>query len=221
MKSVLMSFSPYWYYLIGERIKTDEVRKTIMTALDWNNVIECYMTKDKKSFGRIPKEFQEKYKAHMGKVGMRFVCDRIDEYSCEFWDDTPDYMSKEHPMEQIRKLYFQDDEDRDWKEYLYITGNEVENPDDCELCRNACLKYKEIRNYIGIGDKKFFTLHISGLKIYDKQKELGGFWKAGKCPYNSDDGCTYKYHCYRAGESNRCGEQITCPPQSWCYLEGI
>lgn len=32
------------------------------------------MTKDKKSFARIPKAFQEKYHAHMGKVGMRFVC---------------------------------------------------------------------------------------------------------------------------------------------------
>lgn len=76
-KSVLMSFSPYWYVLIAEGIKTEEVRKSIPKALDWNGQIECYMTKDEKSFKRIPKELQEKYRAHMGKVGMRFTCDQI------------------------------------------------------------------------------------------------------------------------------------------------
>lgn len=79
-KSVLMSLSPYWYYLIGEGIKTEEVRKTIPRALDWDKQVECYMTKDEKSFKCIPKEFQEKYWAHFGKVGMRFTCDRSDEF---------------------------------------------------------------------------------------------------------------------------------------------
>lgn len=73
-KSILLSLSPYWYYLICEGIKKIEVRKTIPQAPDWNRQVECYMTKDKKSFARIPKAFQEKYRAHMGKVGMRFVC---------------------------------------------------------------------------------------------------------------------------------------------------
>lgn len=81
-KAVLMSLSPYWYYLIGEGIKTEEVRKTIPKALDWNGQIECYMTKDEKSFKRIPKEFQEKYRVHIGKVGMRFMCDDIDDICC-------------------------------------------------------------------------------------------------------------------------------------------
>lgn len=77
MKSILMSFSPYWYYLIGERIKKIECRKVKPKSKDWNGTIECYMTKDEKSFNRIPKEFQEKYRKHFGKVGMRFVCDFI------------------------------------------------------------------------------------------------------------------------------------------------
>lgn len=81
MKSVLVSLLPYWYYLIGEGIKTSEVRKKIPKAKDWNGIVECYMTKDKKSFARIPKEFQEKYAPLMGKVGMRFVCDGIDEFT--------------------------------------------------------------------------------------------------------------------------------------------
>lgn len=82
MKSVLMSISPYWYYLIGEHIKTIEVRKTIPRANDWNGTVECYMTNDKNSFARIPKEFQEKYAPHMGKVGMKFVCDDV--FACKY-----------------------------------------------------------------------------------------------------------------------------------------
>ena len=79
MKEILMSLSPYWYYLIGEGIKRIEVRSRIPKDQDWNKKMECYMAKNKKSFNRIPKEFQEKYKAHFGKVGMQFMCDKIDE----------------------------------------------------------------------------------------------------------------------------------------------
>lgn len=149
-------------------------------------------------------------------------------YSCEFWDDTPDYMSKDHPMERIQKLYFQDDEDLDWKDYLYITGNEVENPDDCELCRQTCLKYNEIRNYIGMGDKTFFTLHISDLKIYDKQKELKEFYLSnfkGKCEYQERgynlDFCTAFENGMRFCKQLHCDKKrVKTAPQSWLYVEG-
>lgn len=76
-KSVLISLSPYWYYLIGEGIKTIEVRKTIPKSPDWDKQVYCYMAKDKKSFAQIPKEFQEKYRAHIGRVGMRWTCDKV------------------------------------------------------------------------------------------------------------------------------------------------
>lgn len=77
MREILMSLSPYWYYLIGEGIKRIEVRSRIPKDQNWNKKVECYMAKNKKSFNRIPKEFQEKYKTHFGKVGMQFVCDWI------------------------------------------------------------------------------------------------------------------------------------------------
>lgn len=76
-KSIMISLSPYWYYLIGEGIKKIEIRKTFPKSEEWNYIIACYMTKDKKSFDRIPKEFQEKYSAHMGKVGMQIKCDNV------------------------------------------------------------------------------------------------------------------------------------------------
>ena len=71
-----MSFSPYYYYLIGEGIKKIEVRKTVARDPDWNGIVECYMTKDKRSFNRIPKEIQEKYRAHMGLRALLF-CDEM------------------------------------------------------------------------------------------------------------------------------------------------
>lgn len=82
MRDVLISLKPYYYYLIGERIKKVEVRKSYPKADDWSKRAWFYMSRDEKSFAKIPKEFQEKYRKHFGKVGIRFVCDRITEYEC-------------------------------------------------------------------------------------------------------------------------------------------
>jgi predicted transcriptional regulator len=69
--------------------------------------------------------------------------------------------------------------------------------------------------------KPIYGWHISDLVIYDKPKELSEFWKLGKCPYAYGMLCTYEGHCYRAGQEIRCGETLTRPPQSWCYVEEL
>ena len=84
--------------------------------------------------------------------------------------------------------------------------------------KDTCLTDEEITRYAD--GKKLYYWHISDLVIYDKPKELGKFWRADKCPYASKNGCTYKYHCFRAGQINRCGNTLERPPQSWCYVEG-
>lgn len=71
---VLASLKPYYYYLIGEKIKTLEIRKSDLKNLPQD--ILFYMSKDEKSFAKIPKEFQEKYRKHFGKVGIEFTCDK-------------------------------------------------------------------------------------------------------------------------------------------------
>ena len=87
----------------------------------------------------------------------------------------------------------------------------------------TCLSPLEIMNYGG--NKPVYFWHISDLVIYDEPKELGEFWHDNKCPYSSQTGCNYQYYCFRAGENNgkygRCGETLTHPPQSWCYVEEI
>lgn len=72
---ILASLKPYYYYLIAEEKKKIEVRKTALKNLPQD--IAFYMSKDEKSFAKIPKEFQEKYRKHFGKIGMRVVCDKV------------------------------------------------------------------------------------------------------------------------------------------------
>ena len=79
MREVLASLKPYYYYLVGEGIKKVEVRKSIPKSNDWDKKVFFYMSKDEKSFAKIPKEYQEKYRRHFGKVGLQFVCDRVQE----------------------------------------------------------------------------------------------------------------------------------------------
>lgn len=209
-KAILMSFSPYYYYLIGEGIKKIEVRKKTACDPDWNKVVECYMTKDKRSFNRIPKEFQEKYRAHMGKVGMRFVCERTEEYHTEFYENDDVY-------QEIRSYWLDEDREEDWH---IVTTNERANPDDCDLLKKACLTFNEIKRYIGYGSDKFYALYISDLKIYDKPKILREFFKVGKyaaCIYG-DKTCIYS----RITDFCRtCEFEIRRPPQSWFYVEEI
>ena len=78
---ILASLKPYYYYLIGERKKTIEVRKSALKNLPQDIVF--YMSKDEKSFAKIPKEFQDKYRKHFGKVGLAIVCDKITRYNCD------------------------------------------------------------------------------------------------------------------------------------------
>lgn len=85
--------------------------------------------------------------------------------------------------------------------------------------KQTCLNSADIVRYL----KGFYGYgwHISDLVIYDKPKKLSEFWRADKCPFASEKGCTYEYHCFRAGQTKRCGSTLSRPPQSWCYVEGV
>jgi len=92
-KSVLISIQSYWVFLIIARImgwdipqeKTVEVRKDFPNAHDWNNLVHIYCSKNRKSFNRIPKEYQPLMEKFLGKVIGEFVCDRIEKlrYNCD------------------------------------------------------------------------------------------------------------------------------------------
>lgn len=101
MKSVLISIQPYWVFLIiaktmgwddGEE-KTVEVRKNFPKGEDWDRTVKIYCSKDKKSFNRIPKEYQPLMEKLLGKVIGEFVCDKIFDICIEISnpDDLPGY----------------------------------------------------------------------------------------------------------------------------------
>lgn len=145
-----------------------------------------------------------------GKVIGEFVCDKIDEYRTEFYEDEETY-------QEIREVWFDEDYDYPVEDYRIITTNERENPSDCKLLKNACLTFDEVKKYVGYGDGKFYAWHISELKIYDKPKELREFYtlcepnkRTKKC-----DRCEYAF-CTVLGK-----KPVTRAPKSWCYVEEL
>lgn len=99
-KSVLISIQPYWVFLIIanamgwniDKEKKAEVRKTFPKDEGWNEGVKIYCSKDKKSFAKIPKEYQPFMKPLLGKVVGEFVCDDIGEFkvfengSVQYWN---------------------------------------------------------------------------------------------------------------------------------------
>ena len=225
-KSVLISIQPYWVFLIiakamGWNIykeKTVEVRKTFPKDEGWNEVAKIYCSKDKKSFAKIPKEYQPFMKPLLGKVVGEFVCDGYDEFQAEFTDLMYfDSQNENVCQNTIKRVAWLEDENEPY--YFYETANDEDNPNDCELLRESCLTFDEIRQYIGetFYDKYFYGWKISDLVIYDKPKELSEFKKINQpCWYGEMK--ISKRDCHEC-KSKDCF--IQRPPQSWCYVKEV
>lgn len=171
MKAVLISIHPEWCSKIASGEKAIEVRKT-RPKLPLPFKVYIYCT-----LPRYPHEdfIETDYPQPQfyggGKVIGEFVCDWIYQYS-----------SADH---------------------LY--GVDISHED---MARQSCLTRKQIEAYElkntpeeGYGYFGVFGWHISGLKVYDKPRELGSFTgirdtKFGAAPYD-----------------------IKRAPQSWCYVE--
>lgn len=195
MRKVLASLKPYYYYLVGEGIKKIEVRKGMPKASDWDNEVLFYMSKDEKSFAKIPKEFQEKYRKHFGKVGMQFICDKVDKI-----------MTLQHTYYNFLGVPL-----------ATTTEYCIWNDDLPQMC----LTKKEIEEY-GKG-KTLYGWHISDLKIYDKPRELSEFRKPCNWNYDCCTCKRAKYELTKAEAKvfYGCDSELTRPPQSWCYVEDL
>lgn len=215
MKSVLISIKPKWCELIANGKKTIEVRKTRPKC---DTPFRCYIycTKPKMITKYVfrPEDYPENMRPQKpvfcklpdasspfcsvvngnSKVIGEFICRNIDRLALCGYDNR---------NTELRRV------DDNWKVY----DLDYDYLNKCQLSLDNLKKYSS-----GGG---LYGWHISDLVIYDKPKELSEFWNADKCPYASKNGCTYKYHCFRAGETKRCGQQIERPPQSWCYVEEV
>ena len=143
-----------------------------------------------------------------GKVIGEFVCDRIDKYTAEFVNDGECY-------EDVRRVWVDDDGEEDFE---IVTGNDRDNPEDCDLLKNSCLSYAELKRYIGenFHDIPFYAWHISQLKIYDNPKELSEFTPICKYKDERCEVCVFNEEAFGG-----CCRTLTRPPQSWCYVEGL
>ena len=164
---ILASIKPYYYYLIAEEKKKIEVRKMALKNLPQD--IAFYMSKDEKSFAKIPKKFQEKYRKHFGKIGMRVVCDEVEEF--HEWELSPQGKFADFERERLEN---------------FLTAA-------C-LSEEEVVRYRENLPYC----KPLYGWHISDLKIYDKPKPIMQFYKPcpikiKNCPvcelYSTYTGC--------------------------------
>lgn len=75
----------------------------------------------------------------------------------------------------------------------------------------SCVSEDELVEYADLGH--FYAWHISDLKIYEKPRSIGEFYK----PCDPDPQCDCRY-CITHGRSP---SKIVHPPQSWCYVEEV
>lgn len=211
---ILASLKPYYYYLIGERKKPIEVRKSALKNLPQDIVF--YMSKDEKSFAKIPKEFQEKYRKHFGKVGLAIVCDKIEDFYCA----SVPYLKENN----LGYGQFVDNgvyKVNGWHEGIVFERNDryIETMLNNDDLKEMCLSAQELFDYIGVG-KHLYSWHISDLKIYDKPKELSEFRKSG---FMTEEEWLFNLypntHCHYEAWAKKF--EITRPPQSWCYVESL
>lgn len=208
MKSVLISIQPYWVFLIIAHLmgwnipqeKTVEVRKDFPKASDWNKRVHIYCSKNRKSFNRIPKEYQPFMEKFLGRVIGEFMCDKFDNrYFYIDTDGTP-----------ISNIY------KDFEQASCLKRKEIVN---YILSPNKKLNAHKGTHWV-------FGWYISDLKIYGNPKELGEFRRC--CPdkifANSYD-CSNGYkQCKYFSENEgffECNAALTRPFQSWGYIEEL
>ncbi len=231
MKSVLISIQSYYVFLIVARIigwdipqeKIIEVRKDYPKDSAWNRRVDIYCSKNRKSFKRIPKQYQPFMAKLLGKVVGQFVCDRIEKFYCccvpyrktnnlgygNFLDDGVYKCNTGYPTDDA--VVFERDD-------IHL-DTMLKNNDLSKMCLSA----EELYRYVGLGNEAY-AWHISDLKIYDTPKEFGEFVFTKKCR-----DARYFEICRAIcgyAENSQCNEgiiteRITRPPQSWQYVEEL
>lgn len=188
---ILASIKPYYYYLIAEGKKKIEVRKKVLKNLPQD--IAFYMSKDEESFANIPKELQEKYRKHFGKVGMRVVCDKVDKYTFSYYEG--EY--RVNHLEQKAMC--------------------LNHP---ELIRYGVGKTLSGWH---ISDLKIYDKPKELSEFYKPCKDKYQYCEGcnyGSIIIPPDE---EEYALYHGGQYDRyetvCHNVVTRPPQSWCYIE--
>ena len=213
MKSILMSIQPRECHYITIGRQTIIVNKTKPKL---TTPFKCYIYCTGKEYDKVFCIDEFMHKVFLDGEGKQkvigeFICDKIDKFRC-----------CSVPYQKENNLgygHFVDNgvyKVNGWFEGIVFERNDryidsmLKNNDLKEMCLSA----QEIFDYIGMG-KHLYAWHISNLKIYDKPKELSEF----KRPCNKEhDCCVCDRYDYMG---HKCFDEITRPPQSWCYVEEL
>lgn len=220
MKSILLSIHPKYCAFIASGIKTIEVRKNMPKIA---TPFKCYIYATKpKHFYHISKYLltsDESLFLLNGKVQM------YDGFGVEYKD--PNY--KHLNCKVIGEFIC--DEICIYTQAIFDEQEPIDTEEISELLEQTKLTYSELRKYVG--NKNFYTWHISDIVIYDNPKDLSEFYTEGDCDcmnckkcaffdrgndYNVEDDCNL---AYKGANAHKSFKPITRPPQSWCYVEGI
>jgi predicted transcriptional regulator len=189
MKSVLISIQPKWCELIASGEKTVEVRKT-RPKLETPFKVYIYCTTDK----RLLRKFDKGERIDDEHFFDEHVFVRQNTWIRGHFNPNKKVIG-EFVCDRIVKF----------KNSLYDEVLE-------ETVVKSCVSMYDLLVYIGKQDYGY-GWHISDLVIYDKPRELSEFKKP--CNHKNDC-CTCDRYDYIG---HRCYEEITRPPQSWCYVE--
>lgn len=218
MKAVLISIKPKYCELIANGKKTVEVRKK-KPKIDTPFKCYIYCTKPSKTHqticGSMVLNDDELYRHPTGgiKYGNSIelmVCNE-DEYSKDNFLNGK--VIGEFVCDNISVF--------ENKGGGYLVNGDISTTISVQA--QSCLTDYQFRKYAG--EKSCYGWHISDLVIYDKPKELNEFYK--KCDNGCGNNCEHwKYVRVNADEFDMdcdCAEllPITCPPQSWCYIEEL
>ena len=158
-KAIMLSIAPKWCELIASGKKTIEVRKT-RPAIDtpFKCYIYCTNTRPYLVWGDVFRGNWETEFTHLVGYG-RKEAERI-------WDVFNGRVMGEFVCDDIEKLTYNFDGYGDeWHEWN----------DEYVDYKDMCLSEKELEDYLGANNG--YGWHISDLKIYDKPKDLGEFFK--------------------------------------------
>jgi predicted transcriptional regulator len=192
MKSVLISIRPEWCEKIANKVKSLEIRKTI-PKLKPPFKVYIYCTSGPPYLN-----------SHNGYVYLD-ESDRLGFRGQGLYRRLNPGIIGEFVCDRI-----------DYWNYHIHDNDTITLERASELSR---VSEDELLKYADLGH--FYAWHISDLVIYEHPMELGMFAKPDKCPYNLKGECAYPRHCYRAGQTKRCGGYLERPPQSWCYVEEV
>ena len=190
---VLISVRPQWCELIANGKKTIEVRKS-RPKLETPFKCYIYCTQDKEHTlfkDWIDPPFVTKEYNIMNGKGVKNVF-----ADHRPWGNANGKVIGEFVCDHITNLFTNS---RFWL--------------DEKAVEQTCLTGEQIREYAN--GKDAYGWHISALQIYDKPRELGEFKKYNRQCYYGDLGLATP----KCKDCKTC--QLTRPPESWAYVEGL